>query len=338
MTPDGRHRPAPVVGAWSPTRDRRTQVPSTEYSKHEGAGGVPAEAASEATFGLEYDGPALANHEMDVRHLAAALLSVADMIQGANEAIRPEAPEVSVNIRATAPGSFQVVLHIAYTAAVGFLSVPGVTAASNLASLIQSTAGAMNYWKFSHRSENAGHVEPTNTPGVVRITFDGASIEVPSDTMRLVTSVRLRRDAAEILHPLGEPGIESIKWRLNDELLVEITKGDLPSFAAGVSDSQEILSRTQRTTYLTIESVSFVSGNKWRLSDGTNSFFAHIADKAFLDRIHKNMESFRKQDVLLCRVEELQWEDAKGLHKETEVMEVLEHRVAPTEKRLPGID
>lgn len=52
-------------------------------------------------FDLEYDGPALVEHEMDVRDLAPALLSAADLFQVLNRRINPGSRDIQVNIRAS---------------------------------------------------------------------------------------------------------------------------------------------------------------------------------------------------------------------------------------------
>ena len=61
---------------------------------------------AEVAFELEYDGPALAAHEMDVRELAPALISTADLFQEMNRRLHPVAPPLAVTVRATSEGSF----------------------------------------------------------------------------------------------------------------------------------------------------------------------------------------------------------------------------------------
>ena len=59
------------------------------------------ENISRATFQIAYDGPAMAEHSMDVQQLGPALLSVGDLCREANTVIYgPDAPDVNVYVRA----------------------------------------------------------------------------------------------------------------------------------------------------------------------------------------------------------------------------------------------
>ena len=82
---------------------------------------------------------------------------------------------------------------------------------------------------------------------------------------------------------------------------------------------------------LSIASVVFREGNKWRLSDGENTFYATIEDEAFLARMRQGSVSFRSGDMLRCRMEVTQVRRGGRLHTERRVLEVLEH--IPTEIR-----
>ena len=56
---------------------------------------------SRATFQIAYNGPATADHSMDVQQLGPALLSVGDLCREANAVIYgPDAPNVNVHVRA----------------------------------------------------------------------------------------------------------------------------------------------------------------------------------------------------------------------------------------------
>lgn len=96
---------------------------------------------AELAFDLRYDGEALELHEMDVRDLAPALLSAADLFQGANEILHPLDPPVSVNVRALSEGSFLIQLKLVYDAARDALIHPDAQAGVNLLAIVGSVAG-----------------------------------------------------------------------------------------------------------------------------------------------------------------------------------------------------
>jgi hypothetical protein len=66
---------------------------------------------------------------------------------------------------------------------------------------------------------------------------------------------------------------------------------------------EEELGTQEVNLVLSIDSVAFREGNKWRLSDGDTTFWADIDDEAWLARVKHGRVSFRSGDMLRCRVE-----------------------------------
>src|SRR5687768_12925867 len=100
---------------------------------------------AELAFELEYDGPALAAHEMDVRELAPALLSTADLVQELNRIVNPADPNVSVNVKATSDGSFLVWLSIYHDALVETLTSRQTQALAGLTGLLTTVGVLIGY-------------------------------------------------------------------------------------------------------------------------------------------------------------------------------------------------
>jgi len=61
---------------------------------------------------LVFDGSGVEKGEIDVQDLAPALLALGDLIQSANNVINGDRAKISVCVRATAEGSFEVDLSI----------------------------------------------------------------------------------------------------------------------------------------------------------------------------------------------------------------------------------
>jgi hypothetical protein len=76
---------------------------------------------------------------------------------------------------------------------------------------------------------------------------------------------------------------------------------------------------------VSILSLTFAEGNKWRLSDGERSFSAAIEDQAFIDRVDGGIEAFRKRDMLRWRMRTKQSQRDGRLHTEYTVSEVIQH-------------
>src|SRR4051794_23532318 len=69
--------------------------------------------ASRVRTTIRYDGPALADHEIDVNELAPALLALADIIQLANKRFNGDAAAMRVLVKADVEQRcFQIDLHL----------------------------------------------------------------------------------------------------------------------------------------------------------------------------------------------------------------------------------
>src|SRR5690606_28850712 len=94
---------------------------------------------SQATFKLVYDGEALKEGEMDVADLAPALLAMGDFVRASARAVYGEEAQVSVKVKATKEGSFEVYFAMAVEAAAHaweFWKKEDVQAAAQLAGLM----------------------------------------------------------------------------------------------------------------------------------------------------------------------------------------------------------
>ena len=66
----------------------------------------------EVEFSVSYDGNAITQNTMDVRDLAPALLALGQSFERANSLFNGDRASVSLRIRATKPGSFELVLFL----------------------------------------------------------------------------------------------------------------------------------------------------------------------------------------------------------------------------------
>jgi len=78
---------------------------------------------------------------------------------------------------------------------------------------------------------------------------------------------------------------------------------------------------------LMIEAPVFKEGNKWRFSDGQQSFFADLDDREFLHRVDAG-ERFGKGDILSADVRINQQQTGLKLSAERTIVRVYEHRAA----------
>jgi hypothetical protein len=157
-----------------------------------------AEQVDSLDFGLEYDGPALTNHEMDVRDLAPALLSAGELFQAPSRLVHPAAPEVQVNIRAADEGSFLLQLKILYDHTVNVLGNRGLDASEGLSGLLTTVVGLILYIRKRARAGEPDR-EATDVQAIVRLIWpDGTVLEVPASVLQLADNPTVRRPLAEV--------------------------------------------------------------------------------------------------------------------------------------------
>lgn len=288
-------------------------------------------------FHVVYDGPALANHRMDVRDLAPALVAIADLFTAANKAINGDAAEARVEVHASFKvGSFGIDLvaaqHLltqireiftgkdaaAIANAAGILSAVGFTG-SGLIWLLRRLQG-----KQPVRIEQYGEVAQ------VWIT-ETESVSVANDVIHLYRSRIVRTSLEKTLSPLERDGIDQFGVVLRDDVVLDIQANEIESFRSGI-DNEEIVSDDISRKMLLIESLTFKDGNKWRVHDGAHQFCATIDDVDFLAKIDAGRR-FGKGDVLVVDLRQIQKVAGAKLTTAFHIVKVIEHK-APLQAAL----
>jgi hypothetical protein len=298
---------------------------------------------AETTFGITYDGPALADGVMPVRELAPALLALGDLFASASILIYPDREPVALHIKATAKGSFDVHLILeakrAWDELVDVFGSDGATALANLFQLVAGVGGGVAgirgvLWLIK-RLKGRRIIERDVQPGTIRLTLDDDTIvEVPADVLRLYESIEIRRKARDLVEPLTKEGIDRVSFKADVEGVV-VEKADVPAYDIPEAPPQALLD-TVEERILEIVSVVFEEGRKWRFTDGHQDFSASIEDESFIARIDAG-ERFGKGDMLRCRVRIVQVRRVPGgLRTDYSVLEVLEHVPPPTQLSLDG--
>lgn len=299
---------------------------------------------SHAEFILTFEGPALENHEMNVRDLAPAMLAVGDAFEGMNALFNGGSAQIAVNVRAHQPGSFKVAFDIVQLAkdATPVLVGPGVVAANNLLQLLiggatvatGTTVGLLKLirWLKGRKPERIEKL----TPGLFRLFIDDQTIEIPIDLLRAYQDLRIRRAVERfVARPLHTPGISHVLIEHND-FIERVDASEAEYFVAPDPDTDVVVDDTRRAAF-NIRDLSFDEEGFWRLFDGSNPVKVRINDRRFLAQIENDDIRFAKHDVLVCLVHFVQRRTGRGLENEHTVIEVIEHIQAPRQLRLPDI-
>jgi hypothetical protein len=295
---------------------------------------------AQSTVILHYDGPALADHRMDARDFASALIAFANLFRASSKVIWPGEPDPRVEIQAIEPGSMSVQLLLSRSSAlpqgVEADDEPDAPAPANPATLstvvLAAISAMLQIGRNKIRKVKIGE-------SAARISFaDGTKLELPEQAWKLVQDIAVRQGMREVLRPLASEGIDSLDISVSD---TRSSKGEKPEPNSVRVESDEVrcyeipaaydelLGDDTRVINVALSSVVFAEGSEWLLSDGETTFFAGIADTAFRERVERGEVSFSRTDLLKIRLRTRQWRTEKGLHADYNVLEILEHVHGP---------
>ncbi|MQV12174.1 hypothetical protein GHL01_00245 [Sinorhizobium meliloti] len=292
---------------------------------------------SKARLTIAYDGDAVRDGSMDVRDLAPALLAMGQLFDAANRTLNgPDAPKITVNVVATAPGSFEIgidIIQSLYEQAKLFLNGETVTAAINLKELIFAGSAGLIYLLHVLRGRRPDRVEKLSDD-TVRITINGQSTDVPMKLLRLYQDLAVRKALEGVIYePLKKEGINEFKVLEAKRVVGVVDKSEAAYFVAPEPDGKVLLDDTRKAAF-SIVSLAFKEDNKWRLHDGNSQISAIIEDKDFLYKVDHQQISFTKGDVLVCQVRVTQTQTSGGLKTEYAVIKVEEHVRSPQQMDL----
>lgn len=297
---------------------------------------------STASFVVAFDGPGVLDDTIDVRDLAPALLSLGKAVDAANRAINGDQVPARIEVKATATGCFEVDLNLVlhgWAAIKGVLLVDDSQAAMLLLGYLGfGYTGVFGLIKF-YRWLAGRTIETAKQDGsLITITAGAETITVPMEVLRLYQEVAVNQAVGELLNTLENDRIEKIEFRPSRRAppTETLTKADREAFVLPKPKDETVVDETRRMA-LSIRSLAFQEGNKWRLYDGQNVITATIEDKVFLGRVDRSEVRFAKSDVLVCLVQTIQKQGAEGLKTEHVVKQVLEYRAAPLQIDLFGL-
>lgn len=295
---------------------------------------------------IAYSGPALENGAMDIRELAPSLLAFASLIENANKAIGSEHQvRILLNQDSFRRGSFDITTIIQYPLLEQAKLFIAAADASGLTSLMtvlgwgtstkEAISGIFSLIKTirNRTIKKAKYDEDSNK--VELHLADGDIVITTKNTMKVFVNVNCREAIEKVMTPLHTEGIDSFELRNpntpNNRIPIEsIQKEEAVYFKsppAAQTEAKEKLPEQEITVKIT--SINFEKGNKWRLTDGNNTFWAKIQDNVFLDKVENGELSFTNGDMLRIRYYIQQTVKNNNLSSEYIVTKVLELRKRP---------
>jgi hypothetical protein len=279
-------------------------------------------------MGLRYSGPAVEAGSMDVYEASANMIAFSEFVVLAAKAQFGDAAEIKAEVSGFERGSFEteIVFHVAGAAATIF---SGLT----VQQVWDTVKDAIDIWRFL-RGRPPSKIEPTknNPQSVVVTNNDGNILQVSTQSLTVVFSDKGSEAVGQFVrHALEKPGIDQVAISDDRGSVTKVFQDEAQYFVP-VAPSQTVTDVTIPMA-LIIEAPVFKEDNKWRFSDGQQSFFATIEDKEFLARVNAG-ERFGKGDILLADVRINQQQSGMKLTAERTIVHVKEHRTGPTQLSL----
>jgi len=295
---------------------------------------------SNASFKVIYSGPALEAGSMDVRELAPALLAFGSLLEESNRVLNGPDVSISVRVKHFKDGSFGVSFDVIQKIAdqiVGLFTSEQITAALNLIKILGLAGGGAGLWKLIKFARGRAPQTATEiTNNNIQITFEGDNniIEVDKKVFNLYQDVKVRKAISSAVQPLKKDGIEKIELK-SDGGVVESAGKEEADYFQVPEVGEQLIKESEREAVFAIQSLSFKEENKWRLSDGANTFLVKISDPDFLRKVDENYVSFSKGDFLTVTLVTRSWDTAEGLKTDYEVTKIIEHKSAAKQLYLP---
>lgn len=298
---------------------------------------------SPAHFRITYDGTALSNNEMNVRELAPALLAAGDMLEAATRALNGDRVKSQINVRASfKTGCFGIDFNLATDWVLKVRDIFATDTASAAANAIEILGAlglvvwkgkqsliAVLKWLRGRKIEKVDIGDKT-----ARLIVENEALEIELAVLALLRDLAVREALDKLLAPLDREGIDTFASGTDADIVQIIGKAERSWFYTPAVEDDLVLDDVRKMAF-SIVSLAFKEDNKWRLYDGAATIHATIADIDFLTRVDQNVETFAKGDLLICMVRVRQWQIPSGARTEYEVVEVLEHRQAARQIRLP---
>ncbi|MGC1129553.1 MAG: hypothetical protein WA875_08340 [Candidatus Acidiferrales bacterium] len=299
------------------------------------------EIVSSAELTIAYDGEILRRGSMDVQELAPALMATASLLQKANDIANGDRTHVNLRVKSEfRRGSFLVNLVVdqgLLEQAKTFLQqYPNIKEAKDILEIVFFYAGIpISLFKLIKKigEKKPDSVEFQDNGDTVVLAIGNEKVTVNKNTYNLYLDPDARKAASRIVEPLNTEGIDSLEIRRGEEI-ERVGKEDAQAFSYFVPET-EVLLDSVAEAWLSIITLSFSQGYKWRFFTGGTTILATIVDESFWKDVHKQEVKFSEGDQLLVNLRTTTSRDEAGeLRSRYSVEKVLKHVAGPKQTRL----
>ncbi|MDP8244538.1 MAG: hypothetical protein P9L94_10695 [Candidatus Hinthialibacter antarcticus] len=243
---------------------------------------MTGEAMSKSGFHLVYD---IDESEIDAKQLSSALLSMSELLEEADKVINGGKTKTRVNVKGSfKTGSFQV----------DFSSFQSITkvlqdtllsdgsqsllAASGLIGILFT--GKKSLWRLLKWLQGSKPTKIISTDdGKFRVYKGDEFIETERKVIELYENYKVRQAFEDIVtKQLVHDPVKGVAIIDSEKEVVDASKEESSYFVC-MTLEQSLLEENVRETNINLINVSFKEGNKWRVTDGGNTFYAIVEDK-----------------------------------------------------------
>jgi hypothetical protein len=306
---------------------------------------MPTTDDLQTDFLVSYEGAALAAHTMEVRDLAPALLALGQAFDRANSILNGDRASMSLEIRATQAGSFEIglLLKQLYDQGISAFSGDFITSAANIKELFFGgavvTAGGGGLIGLIKWLRGKRITKATVAGSDMILEVENLRLTIPLELFKLANDMPLRDQLAAVVRPLSKDGIERLTFKDDSRELESVNKDEAHFFRGADADYKEVTTNVFPRQRLKPASVSFIKKGKWRLSDGAQTHWYTVRDESFLKNIADGEIRLGAKDVFICEVLMLQSVTEEGeLKMEYEISAVLDHITPAEQARLLNDD
>lgn len=264
--------------------------------------------ASEIETVIRYDGPALANHDMDVEALAPALLALASLIQSANHKFNGERASVRVVVNADIEQQcFQIKIKLIQDLlqmARGFLDGDMATIKDICEWVGIVGGGSVSLFKLivalGKKQRDATTFNATAGGDATIVRIENLTLSLPEGTPRavaeLISDPLIISKAKEVLRPAASPGYDSVGFidPVRGKAVFEAHQDDVRAALEFESPAREIIEEDEeggQTTHAIgpawVDTSHFRGNAKWVLMWNGSKIDAKMPEE-FLARFQNN--------------------------------------------------
>jgi len=290
---------------------------------------------------IRYDGPVLANHAIDVNHLAPALLSIGDLCKLANEKFNGKRASVKVLVSVDTEHScfelsFELVQTI-YDMALSLIKDDDVKNAKQILEWlgIITTGGVAPFGLFKllkwlrRRKIESQTLAKQDGKNVVKIKVEGDSnmINVYPQTMELYKDIEAIKSTQKIVKPITEEGYNKLEFEYKKKVTEEVSKkeaNDIMSIDVGLMEELEEEPQEIIALVKVYSPVYDIDASVWRFKYGDKHEYMDVSEteivKKAIERGGTSVDDIYRVRLEITQVTTPAWK-IKNRYKIKEVLE-----------------